>query len=201
MHVGKQHGTGMKSLTTNLPAGLLLDQPQDVGDRDPLHRVVAGMAAGVERRLKVDPANRRMRDREIDDATELVLVDAAFDRRHQRDVQPRRGQAVQGADALLDDVGFAAQRERRSALEPVELKVERRLDLGELLDELVVARNPLAVGVDHDEADAARLRGLHEVDDLRMNRRLAAGELHDLGHALRSARSRRASLRLPRASG
>ena len=174
MQVGKQHGTGMKSLTTNLPAGLFLDQPEDVRDRHPLHRVVTGMAARVERRLEVDPANGRMRDREIDDPTELMLVDAAFDRRHQRHVQPCRGQAVQGANALLDDVGFAAQRERRAALEPVELKVERRLDLGELLDERVVARNPLAVGVDHHEANAARLRGLHEVDDLRMNGRLAA---------------------------
>ena len=59
-------------------------------------------------------------------------------------------------------------------LEAVELEVEGRPDLGELLDELVVAGDPLAVRVDHDEANAARLGGFDEVDDLRVYRRLAA---------------------------
>ena len=103
MQVGKQHGHGDEVADHELPAGLFLDQPEDVRDRDPLHRVVAGMAAGVERRLEVDPANGWMRDREIDDPAELMLVDAAFDRRHQRHVQPCRGQAIQGTNALLDE--------------------------------------------------------------------------------------------------
>src|SRR5713226_375517 len=48
----------------------------------------------------------------------------------------------------------------------------------------VILRQSLTVGVDHDEANAARLRGLDEVDDLRMNGRLASRELHHFWRAL-----------------
>ena len=63
------------------------------------------------------------------------------------------------------------------------MKVERRLHLDQLVDELVVAGNPFAVRVDHHEANPARLGGFHEVDDLRMNRRLASRKLHDFRSA------------------
>jgi hypothetical protein len=88
-----------------------------------------------------------MRDREIDDPAEFVLVDAPCDRRDQRDVQSGRGEAIQGANPLLDDARLASQRQRRSALESIELEVERRLDLGELLDEPVVACDSLPIRI------------------------------------------------------
>ena len=60
----------------------------------------------------------------------------------------------------------------------------RRPHLGQLSQEAIVARDALAVGVDHDEGDAAVLGRPDEVDDLRMDGRLAAGELHHLRVAL-----------------
>jgi len=64
------------------------------------------------------------------------------------------------------------------------LKVEGWLDLGELFHEPVIACDPFPIRIDHHETDPARFRGLDEVDDLRMDRRLAAGELDDFRRAL-----------------
>ena len=132
------------------------------------------MSASVKRRLEVDAANGRVRNGEVHDAPDLVLVHATLDGRDDRGVQSGSREPIERANLLVDDVCFAAERERRRTLEPVELKVERRLDVRQLRHEVIVARDAPAVGVDHDEPDASRLGRLHEVDDLRMDRRLAA---------------------------
>ena len=59
----------------------------DVRNRHPLHRIVVHMAAGVECRLEVDAANRRMLNRELNDLADLVLVHPSLDGGNQRDVE------------------------------------------------------------------------------------------------------------------
>jgi hypothetical protein len=88
-----------------------------------------------------------------------------------------------GANLLVNDVRVATQRESGLALEAVELEVEGRPHFCQLRNELVVTRDTPPVRVNHHEADPARLGGLHEFDDLRVDRRLAAGKLDDFWRA------------------
>ena len=70
-------------------------------------------------------------------------------------------------------------------VEAVELEVDVDAERGERGREARVAREPDAVGVEHHERDPARLRGGQHVEDLRVDRRLAARQLHRLRLPLR----------------
>ena len=66
----------------------------------------------------------------------------------------------------------------------VELEVDQRSQGGELREPFRVVGDPHAVGVDHHVADVARLRRLDHLEQVRVDRRLAARELDDLRVAL-----------------
>lgn len=70
-------------------------------------------------------------------------------------------------------------------VEAVELEVDVDPERGERGREARVAREPDAVGVEHDERDLACLRRGEHVEDLGMDRRLAARQLHRFGLSLR----------------
>src|SRR5260370_18959420 len=138
----------------------------------------------MERRLEIDSPDGGMVDGELDNLANLVFIYTAFNRGDNRDVQADLRQSVQCSKLLLQNVGLAAKNPVRLGLESIELEIERWPDLVELFEEAVVFGDPFAVGVDHDERYVAGLRRAHKVDDLRVNSRLAAGELHHLGIAL-----------------
>ena len=98
-----------------------------------------------------------------------------------RDVQPDLREPVEGAQLLLKEIGLAADDSIGFRFKPVELKIQCRSHLVELLEKVIVASDAPAVGIDHHEPDIAGLRGADEVDDARVDRRLAAGKLDDLG--------------------
>ena len=98
-------------------------------------------------------------------------------------LRPICGQPVERAKFFVQDVRLAAKDSIGLRIEAVELEIKRRPDLVELFQKPVVLGDPLAVRVDHDEGNVAGLRGSHELDDLRMNGRLAARELDHLGIA------------------
>ncbi len=134
-------------------------------------------------RLEGDRAHRRVGDPVPDDRADLVLVDALLDRGDERHRQPQLGGAVE-RPLLVGAEVLAADREVRLALEAVELQVQMRAQLGELLAEAAVAREPDPVRVQHHRADSLRLGERDHLEDLRMDRRLAARELHHLRLAL-----------------
>ena len=118
-------------------------------------------------------------------AADLVVVHALLDRDDER-----RGHAepVEALERLLADapqIG-AAQIHQRVALERVELEVqlEVRHVARQPHRELLVLRDPDAVRVDHQVPDRPRLCAIEHLEELRMDRRLAAGNLHDVGMAL-----------------
>src|SRR6516165_4926571 len=96
-----------------------------------------------------------MFDREVDDASDLIFVDAALDCGDDGDVETDLSEAIESAQLLLQDVGLAADRVVGLPLEAVELEVEGGAHLLELREKPVVVRDALAVGVQHDEADVA----------------------------------------------
>ena len=67
----------------------------------------------------------------------------------------------------------------RLRVESIELEVKRGPHLIELFNEPIVAGDALAVGIKHDKANIAGLRGANEIDDLWMDSRLAAGKLYN----------------------
>ena len=133
-----------------------------------------------------------MLDREFDDPADLVVVDAALDRRNDRDAQSDLCEPVERPQLLLQQVRLAADDSIGLRFEAVELKVECGPHLVELLQKTIVAGDSLAVGVEHDEANVADLCGANEIDDPRMDGRLAAGKLDEPPGCLRCGRNRRA---------
>src|SRR5712664_2902354 len=131
------------------------------------------MPPGVERRLEVDAANSGMLDGEFDDLTDLVFVDAPFDRRNERDMQADLSQTVEGPNLFFQNVWLATKDAISFRIKAVELEIQRRTDFVQLLEEAIVAGDALTVGIDHDKRDTARLRSAHEIDDLGMDGRFA----------------------------
>src|SRR6201985_2736499 len=80
----------------------------------------------------------------------------------------------------------AAQIDQRVALKRIELQIDLQpaTIFRELRDEIRLARNPKAVGVDHDMADRAGAHGIQDREEVRMQRWLTAGNLHQIGLAL-----------------
>src|SRR5260370_25958879 len=128
----------------------------------------------VECRLEVDAANSGMLDGEFDYLTDLVFVDAPFDRRNERDMQTDLSQTVEGPDLFFQNVRLTTKHAICLGFEAVELEIQRRTDFVQLLEEAIVAGDALTVGIDHDKRDTARLRSAHEINDLGMDGRFAA---------------------------
>jgi hypothetical protein len=142
------------------------------------------MPSRVRDRLEEDAADGGMLDAEPHDRAELALGDPALDRSGQRDADAGGGAAVKRR--LLDRLQTpAADREVGGIVEAVELEVDMDPERGERGREAPVAREPDAVGVEHHERDLASLRGRQHVEDLRVDRRLAARQLHRFGLSLR----------------
>src|ERR1035437_428951 len=164
-----------------LAGGLLLNQPNDIRYGHPLHRVVMHVTAGVECGLKVDAPNGWMLDGKLDDPANLMVIHTSFNGGHERDIQANGSQPIKSKQLFLKDVGLAANDAVCLAVKAVELEIDRGAHLSELVEEAVIVRNTLAIGVDHDERDATGTGSFHKVDDLRMDGGLAAGELHHFG--------------------
>jgi hypothetical protein len=96
-------------IDTEQPIHLCLDQPDDIRDRHPLHRVVLHEASGVERWLKVDAEDRwvAVAHPKANDVVNFVLVNAAFDRRHQHYLAVDPGYANQRSQFFIQDVWVA----------------------------------------------------------------------------------------------
>ena len=137
------------------------DVPPDMGDR-----------------LKGDAAHRRVAEPEADDVAQLVVVHVALDRRHQHHVELRRGEALERARLDRAQV-LPPQGQMGRLLQSVELEIDGGAQRGQRVQKGVVLGDAHAVGVDHDVGNAARLRRGDEVEDARVNRRLAAAELDD----------------------
>ena len=79
----------------------------------------------------------------------------------------------------------AAQIDQRVALQRIELQIDFKsaLVLCQPRHEIRLARDAQAVGVDHDMADRAGANRVEDREKLRMQGRLAAGYLHQIGLA------------------
>ncbi len=168
----------MKSLTRNSPAVccsiLLLDQLQNIRDRDALQGIVLHVAACMKRGLEIDSPHGWMPNGKFDDLADLVLVDAPLDSGNQRDAEPNGSKSIQRSELLFKNPRFAANDAIGFSVEAIELKVDRGTYFVQLLQESIVVRNAFGISVDHDVRNAAVFRSLHEIDDLRMDGRLAA---------------------------
>ena len=115
------------------------------------------------------------------DLADLVVIDAALDRHHQggRDAVPL--QAFKRLVAHAPQVR-AAQVHQGVAPERIELEIdfEPALALGEALDEIGFLRDPDAVGVDHGVADRPPPHRIENGEEIRMQGRLAARQLHQV---------------------
>ncbi len=76
----------------------------------------------------------------------------------------------------------AAQVDQRIALQRIELEIDLQpaLVLGEPRHEILLASDAQAIGVDHDMADRAGAHRVQDREEVRMQRRLAAGDLHEV---------------------
>jgi hypothetical protein len=144
------------------------------------------VTARVKRGLEVDSSHGRMLNGELDNLANFMLVDAALDGGNERHAESDGSKPIQSAELLLKKAGFVADDPVRFSVEPVELEVERGPHLIQVFQETIIAGDTFTVGVDHYKRNAPILRGPHEVDDLRMDRRLTTRKLDDLGTAFRS---------------
>src|SRR5260370_20027165 len=110
-----------------------------------------------------------MLDGEFDDLTDLVLVDAPFDCRNERDMQSDRSQTVEGPNLFFQNIWLATKHAISFRIKSVELEIERRTDFVQLLEEAIVAGDVLAVGIDHDKRAASSFFGAPKIDALRID--------------------------------
>ena len=152
-------------------------QRQAVGGRIELLES-SGCLDGLERHA----ADCRLRESEVDDGSNLVVVQPLLQGHHQscRDSQPVEPFERTQVDAA--EVS-APKRHQCQALERVELQVD--LDIGHVLGqprrECFVLRDPEAVGVHHQVTDRRGLRTVEDREEIRVDRRLATGDLYDVG--------------------
>ena len=162
------------------------DLAADVGEQHAVAVLVEiEIAAGVLDRLEGHAAHAGIVERVADDAADLVVVDALLHDADERRGDPFPLEIGQRILAHAPQVG-AAEIFQRRALARIELQIdlEAGLQLGEPRHEILVARDAHAVRVQHDVADRLRLRELQDLEDLRMDRGLAAADLHEIGQAL-----------------
>ena len=136
------------------------------------------VTAGMECRLKVDAANGWVLDGQFNDLANLMVIHTALNCGDKSYVETDGCKAIQRKQLLLKNVRLTANDAVGLTFKAVELEIDRGARFSELFEEPVIMCNALAVGVDHDKRNAARVRSFYEVDDLRMDGGLAAGELH-----------------------
>jgi len=123
----------------------------------------------------------------VQDVPRLVVVERVDHRRDKADRRVRLSGLVHLAD-LLDDLQLDVEQGSPAGLdvvflaEAIELQINRvEARLGDLLEEAFLRRDPDPVRRDLDLTEPHLLRGLHDLGELRVNRRLAPREL-DRGH-------------------
>ena len=165
-------------------AGLFLGF-RSTGARRVRHRIEALDPPGDLDRLESHPAHAGLLEREVDDRAELVVVEPLLERDDQRGRDPVLVEVLERPVADLDQVG-AAHRLLGRGVERVELEVhlEARHVPGEPPRELGVIGDPHAVGVDHQVLDRPLARQVEDLEELGVDRRLAAGDLHDVRPSL-----------------
>src|SRR5687768_16921764 len=142
-----------------------------------MHRVDGVRSPGAEDRLVGDSGDVVGGEREVGDAPDLVVVDALGDHHGEGGEDARLGQAGDGRRLHFAQV-LAAVVDVRLQVEPIELEV----DLDAVAKVVQRGQEPVAAG----DADAVRVEQhsghvaldgcLDDLDDLRMNGRLAAGQ-------------------------
>ena len=161
------------------------DLPPDVGEEHAVAVLVEVLVPpGVLDRLEGDAAHAIPAKREVDDLADLVLVGAALHHHHQRGRDAFPLERLERLNPDAREVG-AAERLQRGGPERIELEIdlEAGLEFRERGGEIGLPRDPDAVGVEHDVADRLRLGERDDVENLRVDGRLAAGDLHEVGHA------------------
>ncbi len=164
-------------------AGLVLHVVREVRQRVALRRaafrrdflVAAGEAHRLERQ-EVDLLG--VVERELDDASDLLVVDAVDDRDHRDDVDAGVVKVLDRAQLDVEQVADAAMRVGGVA-DAVELQIrvtQARLGGGLREVEALGEFNAVGRGLHRVVADLARVA--HGVEEVRRQRRLATGELH-----------------------
>ena len=164
-------------------AGLVLHVVRQVRQRVAL-RVAALVgdllvAAGERHRLEREEVDLlRVVERELDDAADLLVVDAVDDGDDRHDVDAGAVQVLDRPQLDVEQVADAAVRVGRVA-DAVELEVGvAQAGLGRRLRELRALRELDAVGRRLHAVVADLARVAHRVEEVRRDRRLAARELH-----------------------
>src|SRR5207247_9278993 len=91
-----------------LATGLHFQRLQHIGNGHALHRVRGEMPLSAECRLEVHPEDGWMAEAELDDGTDLVLIDASLDCRHQDAAYVRLHPPVERAQLFLDHIWASA---------------------------------------------------------------------------------------------
>lgn len=135
--------------------------------------------------LEGDTADTSLGEGEVHDLAEFVVVETLFQGADEGGGEVEGVEAVEGAAADIEEIG-AAERADGIGAEGVELEVDLKAGriVGEALGEVGVLRDAEAVGVEHQVLDRAALRGVEDGEEIGVERRLAAGDLHDVGLAL-----------------
>src|SRR5262249_16239917 len=121
---------------------------------------------------------------EANDPPDLVLIHTALDGRHEDHIAGDLSQPVERQQLFGQEVRLTAYGLVRLSVKAVKLQVDRGTEHGEFAEQRVVTRDAPTVRVDHDVPDAALLGGAQHGGDLRVDRGLAARELHHLRLAL-----------------
>ena len=162
---------------------LVLHVVRQVRQRVALRRAALGrhflVAAGERHRLErqeVDLA--RVVERELDDASDLLVVDAVDDRHDRDDVDAVVPEVLDRLQLHVEQVADAAMRVRGVA-DAVELQIRvTQARFGRRLRELRALGELDAVGRRLHRVVADLARVTHRVEEVRRHRRLAARELH-----------------------
>ncbi len=146
--------------------------------------VVTLDATGRLDRLEGDTTHARPRLREIDDRTELVVVDPAHHRDHQGCREIVRVECIERAQAGVAQFR-ATQGLQRVLAQRIELQVDLEAGavVGEATHEVRLARDAKTIRVQHQVPDRAAARGIEHLEELRMQGRLAPGQLDHVGLA------------------
>src|SRR6266851_5033026 len=169
--------TEYTTLLQYLPAHF--GQSESVGCRIVLFQPSGGLDG-----LKCHPTNAGLLQAELDDAAYFVVVQPFLQRHHESGRNAVTIQAIQGLLSRAAQIG-AAQFHERIAFEGIELEIDLKVGhaLRYLFDEVFVLGHANTVGIDHEVSDGSRLGQFQHGEEVRMQRRLAPGNLHYVGLA------------------
>ncbi len=160
-------------------AGLIGNGVGQVGHGEALlFQLAARDAPGEGHRLEADAAHGvDVIDGDAHDVAHLVVVDALDDGRDEDDLDAGLAAGLDDPHLLLEQ-GFAARFAVNVVADAVKLQVDaRQPGFAAALREIQIGQQD-AVGRRLDVGKAHLVRHGHDFDELRMNGRLAAGELH-----------------------